>query len=130
MEYSYRMAPTWDLPALRTLRRRYGHTPNEELAALLGRTPQEVQAKAEQLALSKDKRMFKGRPMPRWSAKEIETLRREYPTRSGVELAHMLGRSVKSIVSRAYKMKLKKDEERLKVMGKENVALRYADPQP
>ena len=44
---------------------------------------------------------------------------------SNLELARTLGRSVKSVVSKAHNLGLKKDRERLRQMGRENVRLRY-----
>ena len=46
-------------------------------------------------------------------------MRREYPVLSNLDLARMLGRSVKSVVSKAHHLGLKKSSERLRDMGKE-----------
>ena len=62
--------------------------------------------------------------MPRWSADELNQLREIYPKLSNLEIAKTLGRSVKSIVSKAHSMRLKKDKARLREMGQENVQLR------
>ena len=62
--------------------------------------------------------------MPRWTEAEVELLRKRYPTRSNLEVASELGRSVKSVVSKAHGLKLRKDEQRLREMGQENVTLR------
>jgi DNA-binding NarL/FixJ family response regulator len=63
--------------------------------------------------------------MPRWNASELEVLRALYPTRSNLEIALELQRSVKSVVSKAHHLGLKKEIERLREMGRENVRLRY-----
>jgi hypothetical protein len=65
--------------------------------------------------------------MPRWRNDELELLRRDYPVQSNLELARRLGRSVKSVVSKAHHLGLKKSSERLRSMGRENVSLRYQD---
>ena len=57
----------------------------------------------------------------------LDILRRDYPVKSNLELARDLGRSVKSVVSKAHHMGLKKSSERLRNMGRENVSLRYQD---
>ena len=43
-------------------------------------------------------------------------------------MAQLLGRSVKSVVSKAHDLGLKKSEKRLETMGRENVELRYRPP--
>ena len=65
--------------------------------------------------------------MPRWSHEELEALRREYPVESNLEIARRLDRSVKSVVSKAHNLGLKKSSERLRRMGRENVSLRYTE---
>jgi len=101
--------------------------PNADLAVRFGVTEREIEAKAVELALSKNKLFFKGRPMPRWTEAQIEELRREYPMRSNLDLARMMGRSVKSIVSKANKLSLTKAPERLARMGHENSVMRYEE---
>jgi hypothetical protein len=63
--------------------------------------------------------------MPRWKAQDLEVLREDYATLSNLEIARKLSRSVKSIVSKAHHLELKKSSERLRVMGRENVRARY-----
>ena len=65
--------------------------------------------------------------MPRWTQEELDLLKREYATQSNLEIAQRLGRSVKSVVSKAHHLGLKKSTERLRDMGRENVSLRYQD---
>jgi len=45
----------------------------------------------------------------RWTYRDIDTLRREYPVRSAEEVAAMLGRSVDAVFVKAYKLGLRKD---------------------
>ena len=83
--------------------------------------------------MAKDKtfiRMLNGEGstrMPRWAAEELEALKRDYARRSNLEIARRLGRSVKSIVSKAHHLRLKKSFERLRDMGRKNVSLRHHD---
>jgi hypothetical protein len=63
--------------------------------------------------------------MPRWDSEAIEKLRQIYPTTPNLEIARQLQRSVKSVVSKAHNLGLKKEAERLREMGRENVSLRY-----
>ena len=63
--------------------------------------------------------------MPRWDGPAIEALKEFYPKMSNLDLALKLNRSVKSVVSKAHNLGLKKEVERLREMGRENVSLRY-----
>ena len=63
--------------------------------------------------------------MPRWTDAELERLKVMYSDHSNLEIATALNRSVKSVVSKAHNLGLKKDLERLREMGRENVSLRY-----
>ena len=114
----------WSVDEIRSLRRQYSRTGDADLARLFSCSEDEIRTKAEELALSKDKRTFKGRPMPRWTEQQIEELRRDYPNTPNVELARRFRRSVKSVNSKAHGLGLKKDPARLAEMGRENVAKR------
>ena len=63
--------------------------------------------------------------MPRWSDEEVVKLREMYGTGSNLEIAQALSRSVKSVVSKAHNLGLKKSSDRLQEMGRQNVNLRY-----
>ena len=109
---------------LRQLKLLYGRRTNRELSKHFGVSVAEIESEAKRHCLAKDKRTFKGRKMPRWSKEEIERLREIYPDTSNLHIARALGRSVKAIVSKAHNLKLKKDEERLTEMGRQNVQQR------
>lgn len=117
-------AKVWSVEEIRALRRRYSRATDGELARLFSCDEGDIRGKADELALSKDKRTFKGRPMPRWTSAQIEELRRDYPNTPNVELARRFRRSVKSVNSKAHGLALKKDPARLADMGRENVAKR------
>ena len=112
-------------------KRLYGTRTDDDLAVIFGRPLAVVQDVATRLRLAKDKaflRRLAGNPaskMPRWDAAAIEKLRQLYPTTPNLELARVLERSVKSVVSKAHNLGLKKEAERLREMGRENVSLRY-----
>jgi hypothetical protein len=83
---------------------------------------------------SKDKKSSAGRSSGRrqrakWGQSEITQLKRLYPKNSNQEIARRLGRSLSSVISQAFKMGLKKDPQRLVIMGKENIAHRWG-PKP
>ena len=109
----------------------YGSRSDENLALILGRSVETVRALAVELRLAKDKAFLKRHEprhstrMPRWSSDALEQLRSRYPSQSNIEIAKILGRSVKSIVSKAHQLGLKKEVERLRQMGRENIKLRY-----
>lgn len=123
----------WSRSEIATFKRLHGSHPDEDLARLFGRRVVEVRRKAKELRLSKNKAFLsreygKGSTqMPRWGAEEIEFLRASYPTESNIALARKLGRSVPSVVSKAHHLGLKKTVDRLRVMGRENVRVRYED---
>ncbi len=117
-------------------KRVYGTRTNEDLALIFGRSLGEVDALALKLCLAKDKAFLRGSSsnagagrsvtrMPRWQPSELETLRQMYADRPNIEIAKTLNRSVKSVVSKAHNLGLRKDPDRLREMGRQNVGLRY-----
>lgn len=113
-------------------KRLYGTRTDEDLALIFGRTVQSITGTATELCLSKDKAFLKrhaDKPkpvrMPRWTKEELGQLRELYPEVSNLDIAKKLGRSVKSVVSKAHNLGLKKDKARLQQMGRQNVRLRY-----
>ena len=121
----------WPREDLAEFKRIYGTRVDDDLVRIFGRSLAEIQRVAGQHALAKDKafvRKLAGEAstrMPRWREEELELLRRDYPTRSNLDLARALNRSVKSVVSKAHHLGLKKSTDRLREMGRENVSLRY-----
>lgn len=105
-------------------RRRYGRATEEELRAAFGLSAAAVNALAATYRLAKDKAFLAtlqvDTKMPRWNADEIEKLKKLYPTLSGLQVARELGRSVKSVVSKAHQLGLRKTPQRLARMGREN----------
>lgn len=115
----------WTADELRILRLAYGSQSDAWLVENLRHRLEDIDAKAAELALAKNKAAHVGtRKMPRWTAADLELLRSRYATTSNLELALALRRSVKSIASKASSLGLLKAEERLESMGRENVALR------
>ncbi|MEM7306103.1 MAG: hypothetical protein AAF682_05500 [Planctomycetota bacterium] len=123
----------WGREEVARLKRLYGTRTDDDLALIFGRPVRSIQQLAEQCALAKDKaflRKLKGESatrMPRWGDTELQTLKELYPRVSNLEIARRLNRSVKSVVSKAHNMGLRKDRERLREMGRQNVRLRYRD---
>jgi len=122
----------WTQQEINDLKRLYGTRSDESLAIIFGRSLDSVRECAEKLCIAKDKAFLrkesggaKSTRMPRWKPEELEILRELYPDSSNLEIAQKLNRSVKSVVSKAHNMGLKKDPARLREMGRENVSLRY-----
>jgi len=121
----------WTRDEVRSLRRLYGTRNDNDLAVILGRSVESVERVARRYCLAKDKAFAKRRAgdgttrMPRWNDDELELLRALYPREPNLKIAHRLNRSVKSIVSKAHHLGLKKELERLQEMGRQNVSLRY-----
>ena len=119
-------------PELIHFKRQYGTRADEGVAIIFGRTLDRIQGEAGRLCLSKDKAYMRRKTsgnertrMPRWTEPELQVLRQLYPGESNLQIAQQLGRSVKSVVSKAHNLGLKKDKARLEEMGRQNVRLRY-----
>ena len=123
----------WRREEVARFKRIYGARSDEDLAKIFSKSIESVERLAKHHRLAKDKAFLKKlngqgtTRMPRWTAEELETLRELYATTANLEIADRLNRSVKSIVSKAHHIGLKKDLDRLRQMGRENVSLRYGD---
>ncbi|MDG1049216.1 MAG: hypothetical protein P8M11_17205 [Planctomycetota bacterium] len=119
-------------PELIRFKRLYGTRADADLAIIFGRTLDRIHGESSRLCLSKDKAYMRRKTsgaertrMPRWTEPELQTLRQLYSAESNLQIAQQLGRSVKSVVSKAHNLGLKKDKARLEEMGRQNVRLRY-----
>ena len=121
----------WTRDETMKLRRLYGSRSDEDLAAIFGRNLEAIERVAKRYCLAKDKAYLKRvvgdgvSRMPRWTTAELGQLRELYPRTPNLDIAQKLNRSVKSVVSKAHHLGLKKELERLVEMGRENVSLRY-----
>jgi hypothetical protein len=121
----------WTQAEVAEFKRLYGTRDDEDLAVIFGRGVDAVRRLAAKLCLAKDKafrRKVSGpraTRMPRWKRVEIEKLVEIYPVAPNLDIAQTLNRSVKSVVSKAHNLGLKKEAERLREMGRENVSMRY-----
>lgn len=102
----------------------YGRRSDRELARHFGVATSHIEDMARSLALGKDKATFRGRRMPRWTRQQLSTLIDLYPEMDNLEIARRIGRTVKSVSSKAHQLKLKKSVHRLERMGRQNVARR------
>jgi hypothetical protein len=121
----------WTTEDIQRLKRHYGTRTNDDLIVILGRPESDIDQKAVEFRLAKDKgfqrRNGSGAPvkMPRWTPDHVGLLRQLYPDTPNLEIAHNLNRTLKSVVSKAHDLGLKKSQDRLRNMGRENVRLRY-----
>jgi hypothetical protein len=124
-------AGRWTQEEIAEFKRLYGTRTDEDLAVIFGRTLDAVKRLGARYSLAKDKAFVRkltgsaATRMPRWTKPEVEQLRELYPTVSNLDIAQKLNRSVKSVVSKAHNLGLKKEADRLREMGRENVAMRY-----
>jgi hypothetical protein len=102
----------------------YGRRSDRELAQYFGVTISHIEDTARSLALGKDKATFKGRRMPRWTHEQLAMLIDLYADTDNLEIARRVGRTVKSVASKAHQLKLKKSVSRLEQMGRQNVSRR------
>ena len=105
----------------------YGTMKDSNLAKKFGISSKEVERLAVLFCLGKDKKVFLDGTMPRWTDEEVIVLRKLYPHQSTVEVATQMGRTVKSIVAKAYNLGMHKTTSRLSSMGKENRKLRGSE---
>jgi hypothetical protein len=124
---------SWTRDEIQQFRRIYGTRSDHDLSVIFGRPSTSIQRLAGELRLAKDKAFLKRQHgkgasrMPRWNGAEFQLLRDLYPVTANLEIARRLRRSVKSVVSKAHHLGLKKDPARLEEMGRENVSLRYRE---
>lgn len=121
----------WTQDEIVEFKRLYGTRTDEDLALIFGRPIDSVKRLGARYCLAKDKAFVRrmtgsaATRMPRWTEPEIVRLREIYPVESNLDIAQMLGRSVKSVVSKAHNLGLRKEADRLREMGRENVGMRY-----
>ncbi len=137
-----RIVAPWSRDDRRRFKSLFGTRDDRDLAAIFSRTVEEVEELAEELQLRKDKVYLRkcacrrgkidvrGRQaasrMPRWRPAEVERLQELYADHSNLEIATALGRSVKSVVSKAHDLRLRKSRELLERVSRRNVGSRYA----
>lgn len=102
----------------------YGSTPDAELARRFKLGVRKVGNLAGKHCLRKDKKFAREheleQAMPRWTDADLRWLRAHYADTSNLGIARHLGRSMKSVASKASRLGLKKSGERLAEMGREN----------
>jgi hypothetical protein len=124
-------AGRWTQEEIAEFKRLYGTRTDDDLAVIFGRTIEAVKRLGARYCLAKDKAFVRkltgssATRMPRWTSPEIEKLKEFYPTVANLDIAQRLNRSVKSVVSKAHNLGLKKEADRLREMGRENVSMRY-----
>lgn len=97
---------------------------NTNLAIKFDISVEEVVKLGRHWSLGKDKKLFDDQVMTRWSAGDIETLRTFYPTMPNEMMALTLNRTVLSVISKACRLGLRKNEDYLARMGRDNVSFR------
>ena len=122
----------WTRDSLATIKKLYGSRTNIDLELILGMPARHIKEKAVELSMAKDKKFSSssigdsaGTNMPRWTAEDVETLKRMHGTASNSDIAKHLGRTTKSITSKANALSLYKTPEHLRQMGRDNVDWRY-----
>jgi hypothetical protein len=122
----------WTRESLAAIKKFYGSRTNIDLELILGMPAKQIEEKAAELSMAKDKKFSSstigtstGTRMPRWTAEDVETLKRMHGTASNSEIAQHLGRTTKSITSKANSLGLYKTAEHLRQMGRDNVDWRY-----
>ena len=128
---TFQQSGRWTQEEIADFKRLYGTRTDEDLALIFGRTIDSVKRLGARYCLAKDKAFVRrltgssATRMPRWDRQAIGMLVELYPKVANLDLAQKLNRSVKSVVSKAHNLGLKKEIERLREMGRENVGMRY-----
>ena len=113
----------WSSFEARFLKRFYGGRSDAALAESLGRTALEVADKATRMRLAKNKRAFPGQArQPRWSHQEVTKLRRYHTEHSNREIAIVLGRSERSVNTKARRLGLRKSSKYKSALYAENAS--------
>jgi hypothetical protein len=127
----------WSRADQLSLKELYGTRGDDDLEVCLSRPREEILAMALRLCLAKDKRFAAqagadraavpagGRRMPRWTAEQVEQLRRLYADRDNLAVARALGRTVTSVANKANLLGLRKSPLLLTDIGRLNVRSRY-----
>lgn len=117
----------WTTDETALLKDLYPSRRNRDLEVCLSRRSEEIERRALELCLRKDK----ARPrrsaqvrMPRWSDGEIAQLRTLYPTMQNLDIARVIGRSVTSVANKAHQLGLKKCSETRQRIGAANAMIR------
>lgn len=63
---------------------------------------------------------------PRWSKEDVRILKKMYISKSNREIATVLHRTVASVTYMGFQLGLSKGPTRLREMGRENIAIRWA----
>jgi hypothetical protein len=128
---AFQQSGRWTQEEIADFKRLYGTRTDDDLALIFGRTLDSVKRLGARYCLAKDKAFVRrltgssATRMPRWDRQAIGMLVELYPKTANLDLAQKLNRSVKSVVSKAHNLGLKKEIERLREMGRENVGMRY-----
>lgn len=105
----------WSNEENKLLKKMFPKNTLRTIADKLGRSFFSVEKRVHKLGLRK-------RPSyshyPRWSAKEIELLKKLYPHRNSQEVADKIGRSIGMVRARACKLGLKKSKKYFKTIGR------------
>lgn len=126
-----RSARPWTSEDDAFLKAHYSSRTTFALSVVLSRFEPDIEARAAHFALSKSKTFvarLRGPAstlMPRWTEAQIARLRERYADAPNLELARELRKSIKSVISKAHHLGLKKSAGRLAQMGAENVAVRH-----
>lgn len=122
----------WTRQDCAMLKQLYGTRTDDDLEVALLRPRTEIAAMAAKLCLAKDKRFRKQampRPsvqrMPRWTAPQVAQLCALYPQLDNLAVARALDRTVASVANKAHQLGLRKSQELLARIGRDNVTLRY-----
>ena len=98
----------WSPEDIKILKKYFHRTSTQKVAEMLGRNINTVRLRASRLGLKKSTK-HRSETGNWWSPKEIEYLRKYYPTTGNHKLSEKLGRTIQAIESKAAKLGLNKE---------------------
>jgi len=117
----------WTPEIVQQFRRDYPNHTDDELCKMYETNHLKVQQLQVDYCLGKNKRTLPGVvTMPRWTDDQLKTLKEMYTDNDNIIIAKKLGKTVKSVVSKAFFLGLKKSKTQLTKIAKKNVACRSA----
>ncbi len=117
----------WSRAEVAVLKASFGSVSNWMIAEVMRREVGDIEIKGDQLSLRKSKVNFSGTVMPRWTSRQLDRLVELHPKHSNLYIAQRIGRSEKSVASKACDLRLRKSKGHIRETSRQNIAVRYED---
>ncbi len=116
-----RIYKRWSKEDIKILKKYFPHMSTQKMAESLGRATDSVGSKANELGLKKTEKYHR-EERNLWSQSDIKLLMKLYPKSSNQEIAEKVGRTIKSVITKASNLRLHKENlwspEKIKFLKK------------